>query len=107
MPRKTRQKKELEAPPPTRRICGTMPVHERLLRTMPGYREARDASENHALRARMFPQAGRTGCTRIPVVVHVVYNTTAQNISDEQIQSQIDVLSADFRKLNADVSTVP
>jgi hypothetical protein len=35
----------------------------------------------------------------IPVVVHVVYNTAAQNISDAQIQSQIDVLNADFRKL--------
>jgi hypothetical protein len=84
-----------------------MQVHERLLRTAPGYREARDASENQALRAAMFPMAGRTGCTRIPVVVHVVYKTAAQNISDAQIKSQIDVLNADFRKKNADVSTVP
>jgi len=43
----------------------------------------------------------------IPVVVHVVYKTTAQNISDTQIQSQIDVLNEDYRKLNADVSGVP
>ncbi|MBP9151844.1 MAG: T9SS type A sorting domain-containing protein [Flavobacteriales bacterium] len=43
----------------------------------------------------------------IPVVVHVVYKTTAQNISDEQIQSQIDVLNEDYRKQNADVSGVP
>jgi hypothetical protein len=43
----------------------------------------------------------------IPVVVHVVYNTTAQNISDAQIQSQIDVLNADFIKANADISGVP
>jgi len=43
----------------------------------------------------------------IPVVVHVVYKTTAQNISDAQIQSQIDVLNEDYRKLNADVSGVP
>lgn len=38
----------------------------------------------------------------IPVVVHVVYNTEAQNISDEQIQSQIDVLNEDFMRLNSD-----
>jgi hypothetical protein len=50
---------------------------------------------------------GRTGCTRIPVVVHVVYKTSAQNISDAQIQSQIAVLNDDFRHKNADVSTVP
>lgn len=43
----------------------------------------------------------------IPVVVHVVYNTTSQNISDAQIQSQINILNQDFRKLNSDVSLVP
>ena len=85
-------------PLPTRRTCGTMQVHERLLRTAPGYREARDNSENQALRFTLQPMAGRSGCTKIPVVVHVLYNTAAQNISDAQIQSQIDVLNADFRR---------
>jgi len=40
----------------------------------------------------------------IPVVVHVVYNTAAQNISDAQVQSQIDVLNADFTASNSDYS---
>ncbi len=40
----------------------------------------------------------------IPVVVHVVYKTNAQNISDAQIQSQIDVLNEDFRRMNADAN---
>lgn len=43
----------------------------------------------------------------IPVVVHVVYNTAAQNISDAQIQSQLNILNQDFRKLNSDISLVP
>lgn len=43
----------------------------------------------------------------IPVVVHVVYKTTGQNISDAQVQSQIDVLNLDFGKKNADTSLVP
>ena len=43
----------------------------------------------------------------IPVVVHVVYKTAAENISDAMIQSQINVLNEDFRKLNADRSKVP
>lgn len=43
----------------------------------------------------------------IPVVVHVVYRTAAENISDAQIQSQIAILNQDFRKLNADVALVP
>jgi uncharacterized membrane protein YgcG len=92
---------------PTQRTCGTMDVHQRLLRTAPGYREARDASENQALRAAIFPAAGRTGCTKIPVVVHVVSKTAAQNISDAQIKSQIDVLTADFRRKNSDIGSVP
>lgn len=38
----------------------------------------------------------------IPVVVHVVYNNGTENISDAQVQSQIDVLNADFRRTNSD-----
>jgi hypothetical protein len=107
MPGRTSQHEAARPEPPTKRTCGTMQVHERLLRTVPGYREARDAVENHALRMAMWPQAARTGCARIPVVVHVVYKTPEQNISDDQVKSQITVLSADFRKKNADVSAVP
>jgi hypothetical protein len=43
----------------------------------------------------------------IPVVVHVVYRVTAENISDAQIQSQIDVLNEDYSKTNADISNIP
>jgi len=43
----------------------------------------------------------------IPVVVHVVWNTQAQNISREQIQSQIDVLNEDFRRRNGDAYLTP
>ena len=38
----------------------------------------------------------------IPVVVHVLWNTAAQNISDAQVQSQIDVLNEDFGATNSD-----
>ena len=43
----------------------------------------------------------------IPVVVHVVWKNPAQNISDAQILSQIDVLNKDFRKLNIDTLNTP
>ncbi len=43
----------------------------------------------------------------IPVVVHVVYNTATQNISDAQVNSQMNILNADFRKLNSDISLLP
>ncbi|MEZ4775826.1 MAG: T9SS type A sorting domain-containing protein [Bacteroidia bacterium] len=44
---------------------------------------------------------------QIPIVVHVVYNTPDQNITDAQVQSQIDVLNEDFRRLNADTVNTP
>ncbi|MBA4177066.1 MAG: hypothetical protein C0505_10980 [Leptothrix sp. (in: Bacteria)] len=85
-----------------------MPVHERLLRTDPEYRRLRIVSENHHFEFRMRRgMAARTGITRIPVVVHVVHRTAAQNISDAQVQSQIDVLNRDFRKTNGDLSRIP
>jgi hypothetical protein len=43
-----------------------------------------------------------TGVITIPVNIIVVYSNATQNISDAQIQSQIDVLNADFRKANHD-----
>lgn len=43
----------------------------------------------------------------IPVVVHVVWNQEEENISEEQIQSQIDVLNQDFRRLNTNLDIVP
>ena len=50
---------------------------------------------------------GDRALVTIPVVVHVVYNTAAENISDAQVLSQITVLNADFRKLNSDAANVP
>jgi hypothetical protein len=47
------------------------------------------------------------GVVTIPVVVHVVYRNANQNISQAQIQSQIDVLNADYRKTNVDAANVP
>ena len=43
----------------------------------------------------------------IPVVVHVVYYNSNENISDQQIFSQIDIINEDFRRLNADTINTP
>ncbi|OSY89080.1 hypothetical protein WH52_05165 [Tenacibaculum holothuriorum] len=40
----------------------------------------------------------------IPVVVHVIYSNSQENISMAQIQSQIDVLNEDFRRTNSDAT---
>jgi hypothetical protein len=43
----------------------------------------------------------------IPVVIHVVYKTAAQNISDAQINNQIETLNRDFRRTNLDAGNTP
>lgn len=43
----------------------------------------------------------------IPVVVHLLYKTGEQNISEAQIKSQIEALNKDFRRMNADASNTP
>ncbi|MFZ9661626.1 MAG: M43 family zinc metalloprotease [Chitinophagaceae bacterium] len=48
----------------------------------------------------------RTAIT-IPVVVHIVYYNESENISNEQVASQIEALNRDFNRLNADFSKVP
>ena len=98
---------------PQVRHCATDEVHLRMLLEQPEYMERRAAIENQAFRAKMAFRSGRgmiearPGCTRIPVVVHVVSRTAAENVTQAQIDSQIDVLNKDFRKKNSDTGSVP
>ncbi|MFG0215609.1 zinc metalloprotease [Brevibacillus porteri] len=84
-----------------------MEVHHRLLRESESYSEARTLIEENYRVAERSREARERDVVTIPVVVHVVWNTSDQNISDQQIHSQIDVLNRDFRKRNPDVSQVP
>jgi hypothetical protein len=90
------------------RNCGVMEHHEMLLQQDPNYGENLQRIEDFT--NNFIAQGGQLtdrAVINIPVVVHVVYNTTAENISDAQIMSQINILNADFRKLNADASLIP
>lgn len=56
-------------------------------------------------------QRTKASTYQVPVVVHVIHNGepvgTGVNIPDAQIQSQIDVLNEDYRRLNADTVNTP
>lgn len=43
----------------------------------------------------------------IPIVIHVVYNTPDQNISEAQIKSQVETLNQDFSRTNPDKNRTP
>jgi pregnancy-associated plasma protein-A len=93
--------------PPKRRQCGTMTVHHRLLERYPQFRQRQMNLETAIARRMAAGPTRRIGVTKIPVVVHVVYNAPAENISNAQINSQISALNRDFRAKNDDKSSVP
>ena len=101
----------VNAQAPAHRSCATDAVLQAQLAADPGLAQRMSAINNQALKfaAQQVGAAQRTSAitVTIPVVVHVLYSTTAENISDAQIQSQIDVLNEDFHKLNADAGKVP
>jgi hypothetical protein len=92
-----------------RRTCGTMEYLEMQYRQDPSYRNRMEELEKYAekyAREHQYEKDSR-GIIIIPCVVHVVWNTPQQNISDDQILSQIDILNKDFRRLNSDTSNTP
>ena len=89
------------------RTCGANELLARQLLDDPFMQQRRDDIERQT---EQFIQSGGAtdrAVVTIPVVVHVVYFNSTQNISDAQIQSQLDVLNADFRRLNADAGNTP
>ncbi|MDB5251538.1 MAG: Pregnancy-associated plasma protein-A [Flaviaesturariibacter sp.] len=93
----------------TVRQCGSMEVLEEQMKADPSLRQRMNDIENFTRRAMTSPEMGRfVGDTmEIPVVVNVVYNAAAENISDGQIASQITVLNEDYQMKNADNTKVP
>lgn len=93
--------------PIPRRLCGTMPADIRQLELHPEIRGARKRLEVATVARRQTETIVARGLLTIPVIVHVVYKTEDQNISDSQIESQIRVLTDDFRARNTDQGKIP
>ncbi len=93
---------------PRRRQCATMQVHQRLLAQDPGFRRRQIALEHACARLALSARGlAQRKLVKIPVVVHVVYRTDAENLSAAQVKSQIAVLNRDFRARNPDRRQVP
>ena len=89
------------------RLCGTMPAYIRELELNPGLRKKRWDLESAIQARRATNVIAARGLITIPIIVHVIYNTNEQNITDQQIDSQITVLNQDFRANNPDISKTP
>lgn len=85
--------------------CGTMQHLAWKSQNDPNYM-TRFESVEAAAQSWLDNNRGNVGGTviTIPTVVHIVYKDATQNISDAQIYSQLDVINADFRRMNADTN---
>lgn len=93
------------------RTCGTTEHEAMLNATIPNYANERqkieDFTQKFIEKSKLKSGSRSSEIITIPVVIHIVYKTDDENISDEQAISQIDVLNEDFRRLNADASETP
>ncbi|MCJ8163843.1 M43 family zinc metalloprotease [Pontibacter sp. E15-1] len=77
----------------------------------PGFETRRQQMQQQVQQALRQQQQGKAlqadVVITVPVVFHVVYRTQTENISDAALLSQLEVLNADFRRLNADTVNTP
>lgn len=85
--------------------CGTVALDDIHKSRDHNYMKFRQTQETKVID--VSDESKSAGLIQIPVVVHVLYRLNIQSISDEQIQSQIDVLNQDFRANNWDTMLVP
>lgn len=86
------------------RGCASHEIHEQQLRDNPLLAQKMADIERMTDQA-IFENRIVNGVLEIPVVFNVLYRTTAENISQAQLQSQIDVLNADFQGTNSDYNS--
>ncbi len=91
--------------------CGTMQHLQQAIQENPLLKVKMQEIDDLVLQrlANMQNQSGaeQTSVITIPVVFHVVYHGSNQNISNAQLMSQLDVLNEDYRRLNADTIHTP
>jgi len=90
------------------RSCGAMAAHMMLLEKYPSFRLSQMRLEGATDRRRDTRlDLRRSKLVTIKTVVNVVYKTADQNISQQQIKSQITAMNKDFRATNPDKSQTP
>ena len=88
--------------------CSTTAHTKQLMDINPEYAKARAKVNSQTEQwIKDHPNHNEKTIITIPVVVHVVWKTNTHNISDAQIQSQIDALNKDYRRTNIDAINTP
>lgn len=87
--------------------CGTMKVYYNTIKLDADFATRQQELEAFTANYIKHLKSGENTVIKIPVVVHVIYLNQQMNISNAVVQSQIDVLNKDFRRLNADTINTP
>ena len=92
----------------TRKRCATN-EHEAYLESQNANRKAEREAYENAIQQWITdnPNNANRAVITIPVVVHVIYKNSSENIPDDQIINQIKILNEDYSYTNADGSTTP
>ena len=92
------------------RVCHTMGNLDRLMHEKPKMAQRmaliEKQTETYVRQVQANPAQRSQLVVTIPVVFHILYNTAAENISEAQVLSQLEILNEDFRRLNADQDNV-
>jgi hypothetical protein len=89
------------------RNCGTMEHLAFQMQNDPGLSQRMAEIETFTNNFTIANPGTPKAIVTIPVVFHVLYNNTAQNISDALILAQLDQLNKDFARLNSDANNTP
>ena len=87
--------------------CSTFSYQQKELKNNPALAEKITAIESFSQQNRITADGAVTAVIRIPVVVHVLYHTPQEKISDAQVIKQLDILNKCFRHQNADSVNTP
>ncbi|MBK9284844.1 MAG: T9SS type A sorting domain-containing protein [Sphingobacteriaceae bacterium] len=87
------------------KTCGMLDAYEKLFKTNPEAKAQFDKIIQQQTTNNLQAKPSAVAYT-IPVVFHVLHKNGSENISDAQIQSAITILNRDFRKLNADTTSI-
>lgn len=91
------------------RECRSYDYQQKLLQD-PAVATSHAAVENFILHHQSGNPTARVdqvSIIKIPVIIHVLYHYNTEDLSDDQVRSQITALNRDFRKKNADTSNIP
>ena len=90
-------------------LCGTSEVMKQWMEANPEKAKqflARQQAAEEQDRSGFSGKMNATTVYTIPVVFHVLHLNGPENISDAQIQDALNILNRDFRKLNADTTSI-